>query len=82
MDRLNPQHPHLTGARTRRRFVQQAGAALAAPAVAALAPRLANAAPRAQETVELQYWTPVAATQPDYAGFQALIAEFEKANPT
>jgi multiple sugar transport system substrate-binding protein len=87
VDRHNPQRPHRAGApfasaRTRRRFLQQAGAALAAPAVAGLTPRLAGTAPRAQQTVELQYWTPVAATQPDYAGFQALIAEFEKANPT
>ncbi|HEU5430454.1 MAG TPA: sugar ABC transporter substrate-binding protein [Thermomicrobiales bacterium] len=82
MDRQHPRNPLLTSARTRRRFLQQASAAFAAPAVGALAPRLASAAPRAQQTVELQYWTPVAATNPDYAGFQALIAEFEQENPT
>ncbi|HEU0116944.1 MAG TPA: hypothetical protein VFQ80_19775, partial [Thermomicrobiales bacterium] len=61
MDRQHLRHSQLSAARTRRRLLQQASAALAAPAVAVLAPRLAAAGPRAQQTAELQYWTPVAA---------------------
>jgi multiple sugar transport system substrate-binding protein len=67
---------------SRRRLLQQAGAASMATAALAL-PHRAAAAParRAQETVELEYWWPVAATNADYANLAAVIDAFQAEHP-
>ncbi|MBA3450260.1 MAG: sugar ABC transporter substrate-binding protein [Chloroflexia bacterium] len=73
----------LHGTTSRRRFLRQAGAAVAAPAVLAATPRQARTAPArsAQETVELEYWWPISATGADYDNMVALIDTFQEQNP-
>ncbi len=73
----------LRGASSRRRFLQGAGAALTVPAVLAKTPVQTGAAParRAQETVEIEYWWPVAATNADYPNLAAVLDEFQKLHP-
>jgi ABC-type glycerol-3-phosphate transport system substrate-binding protein len=73
----------LNGTTSRRRLLRQAGAASAAGAALAMTPRQARIAPvrRAQETVELQYWSPVSATDPGYDDMVAVINAFQEQNP-
>jgi ABC-type glycerol-3-phosphate transport system substrate-binding protein len=73
----------LNGTTSRRRLLRQAGAASAAGAALAMTPRQARiaSARRAQETVELEYWSPVSATDASYDDMVAVIDAFQEQNP-
>jgi multiple sugar transport system substrate-binding protein len=73
----------LNGSTSRRRLLRQAGAAGAVTALLAATPsqtKIASAL-RAQETVELEYWWPLSATDASYDDMVALIDAFQEQNP-
>jgi multiple sugar transport system substrate-binding protein len=73
----------LNGTASRRRLLQQAGAAGAVTAALAASPRQTRiaSARRAQETVELEYWWPLSATGADYDNMVAVLDAFQEQNP-
>ena len=73
----------LNGTTSRRRLLQRAGAASAVTAALAATPgqtRIASAR-LAQETVELEYWWPLSATDASYDDMVTIIDAFQEQNP-